>query len=290
MAPKKKPWFRCYSETFTDPKIRTLKPDHRWLWLAVLGAARQSPTPGVLLVVEGVPFDADGLADWSALPARTVKAGLVLMVERGMLTIDGSTYSVARWSDRQYASDSSTGRSAKARKPPDATTMQRPIDAQCNGDATAMQRPREQKTDTDTPTQVSGLLTTPEPDASTRGEVLQSDVQTHRRTAALVGRAIADRSGASNPAAYAATVTAAILTGDDPTDRERIAAHLAAGDTPETIAAGWVLDPLATVLGPIGARRNDTAPARPPIAAFDPARHEAEAEAQRRQLDALEAR
>lgn len=129
----------------------------------------------------------------------------------------------------------------------------------------------------------SSLRTTHEPEDA-------SDVQTHRRTAALVGRAIADRSGAGNPAAYAATVTAAILTGDDPTDRDRITAALAAGDTPETIAAGWVPDPLATVLGPIGARRNDTAPARPPIAAFDPARHEAEAEAQRRQLDALEAR
>ena len=286
MAPKKKPWFRCYSETFTDPKIRTLKPDHRWLWLALLGAARQSPTPGVLLVVEGVPFDADGLADWSALPAKTVRAGLALMVERGMLTLDGATYTVARWSDRQYASDSSTGRSAKARKTPDATAMQRPIDAQCNGDATAMQRPREQKTETDTPLTKSQDYS--QPDAEPSPPVV--DEQLIRRIAALVGRTVADRSDAANPGAYAATVTASILTGDDPTDRDRITAALGAGETPETIAAGWVPDPLATVLELGGARRTEPAPARPPIAAFDPARHEAEAEAQRQALEALEAR
>ena len=287
MAPKKKPWFRCYSETFTDPKIRTLKPDHRWLWLALLGAARQSPTPGVLLVVEGVPFDADGLADWSALPAKTVKAGLALMVERGMLTLDGATYTVARWSDRQYASDSSTGRSAKARKPADATTMQQPIDAQCNGDATAMQRPREQKTETDTPLTKSQDYSRPEP---AEPSVPVVDDQIVRRTAVLVGKHQANTSpGVVDLDAYAAGITKRILTGPDLDDLYRITLALAAGDTPETIAAGWVPDPIAAVLRIDGGARQQHPTARP-LAPFDPARHEAEAEAQRQALEALEAR
>lgn len=146
----------------------------------------------------------------------------------------------------------------------------------------------------ETETTPSSLRTTHEqPDEATARDDEQQpvvDEQTVRRTAALVGRAIADQAGAANPSAYAATVTASILTGDDPTDRDRITAALGAGETPETIAAGWVPDPLATVLELGGARRTEPAPARPPIAAFDPARHEAEAEAQRQALEALEAR
>lgn len=65
------------------------------------------------------------------------------------------------------------------------------------------------------------------------------DEQMVRKTARAVGRAIADREGADKPGAYAARTTERILTDDDPTDRDRIRALLAAGESPEDIAASW---------------------------------------------------
>src|SRR5262245_42102119 len=57
-----RPWFRVYVEAFADPKIRRLTPPHRWLWIAILGAARQSCVPGLLLIAPGVPMTRAELA------------------------------------------------------------------------------------------------------------------------------------------------------------------------------------------------------------------------------------
>jgi hypothetical protein len=141
---------------------------------------------------------------------------------------------------------------------------------------------------------VCSLPTATSPSLRTTHEVLAeagpiaADDQSIRRTAVLVGKALAERSADTNPGGYAAEATKRILTGDDPTDRDRIVAALAAGDTPETIAAGWVPDPLATVVRIDGGSRERHPTARP-LPAFDPAAHEAEAERQRKALDALEA-
>ena len=58
-----RPWFRFYVEALSDRKLRRLTPAQRWLWVAVLGAARQSPIPGHLMVSEREPMDAHDLAD-----------------------------------------------------------------------------------------------------------------------------------------------------------------------------------------------------------------------------------
>lgn len=63
------------------------------------------------------------------------------------------------------------------------------------------------------------------------------DEQQIRATAVAVGRQLAQ--DAADPAAYAASITRRILTGDDPTDRERITAALGLGESVETIASGW---------------------------------------------------
>lgn len=66
------------------------------------------------------------------------------------------------------------------------------------------------------------------------------DPQTLRRTAALVASTIADREATGSPAGLAASIRERILLGPDPTDRERIAAALVAGESPEVIAVGWL--------------------------------------------------
>ena len=141
----------------------------------------------------------------------------------------------------------------------------------------------------------SSLRTTPVPDPTEPSHddepAAAPDLeQTIRRTAALVGRAVAaHRPGITDPAGYAAGVTRQILdpTGDG-IDRARIERQLADGQTPEAIAAAWMAptDPLAG-LYPTADQPVDT---RPPLRPFDPAAHEAEAERQRATLEALEAR
>ena len=54
-APAARPWFRLYVEAFQDVKLRGLSPAHRWLWMAILGIARQSCVSGSLLVAYGLP-------------------------------------------------------------------------------------------------------------------------------------------------------------------------------------------------------------------------------------------
>ena len=90
------------------------------------------------------------------------------------------------------------------------------------------------------------------------------DEQAIRKTAALVGRAVASaQAGIGNPGAYAAGVTRQILdrTGDG-IDRERIVRLLISGQTPEEIASGWAVDPFGFPAD------SEPAPVGPDLAAF----------------------
>lgn len=119
------------------------------------------------------------------------------------------------------------------------------------------------------PATSSSLRTTPAPDpadsshddeqAAAPPPAPAPDEQTIRRTAALVGRAVADtQAGIGNPQAYAAGVTRQILDpAGDGIDRERITRQLVAGLTPDAIAATWGSDPFGFVTastpdGPVG--------------------------------------
>jgi hypothetical protein len=117
VARPSRPWFRLYVEIVSDPKVRRLSPDHRWLWVALLAAARMSPLPGALLVAEHEPYDERDLADFAGLPQRVVSAGLGLferlgLIERG----DEGVWEIPSWAERQYESDTSTERTAKKRE------------------------------------------------------------------------------------------------------------------------------------------------------------------------------
>lgn len=115
---EKLPWFRFYTEAIADRKLRRLEPAHRWLWVAILCAARQSPTPGVLLLTEDVPLTAEDLADMAALPVPSVEVGLAAFRRAGQITDDSAlgALRVTAWDRRQFASDSSTERSKASRQ------------------------------------------------------------------------------------------------------------------------------------------------------------------------------
>ena len=141
MAPKPKPWFRFYTEALSDRKLRRLRPEHRWLWVAVLGTARMSRTPGALYVGELDPMSAEDLADIAALPVKDVRSGMAAFVESGMLNVDPQgAWVVARWNDRQFESDLSTERTQKHR------SKERSIDVP----GTVIEQPKEQPQKTET--------------------------------------------------------------------------------------------------------------------------------------------
>lgn len=146
MAPPKRPWFRLYTETIWDRKIRRLTPPQRWLWVAVLALARQSPLPG-FLVLSTDPLQvlsSHDIADAAALKEAEVTKGLERFVGLGLIVQNPElgAWEIARWNDRQYESDETTKRTAKHRqRNGDGTSKERSND----GDVT----PPETETDTE---------------------------------------------------------------------------------------------------------------------------------------------
>lgn len=112
------PWFRWYCEAIYDRKLRRESPETRWLWVAVLTGARQSPHAGVLLLSDGVPLTIEDLADMAALPVPSVTAGLAALRSAGLLCDDDDLGAmvVPAFTDRQYESDSSTERTRRFRE------------------------------------------------------------------------------------------------------------------------------------------------------------------------------
>lgn len=111
-----RPWFRLYVETLHDPKLRRLPPAQRWVWVAVLGAARQSCHPGILLVSEREPMDEHDLADLAATPVKEVRKALEAMEASGMVVRDpAGIWSVPKWNERQFETDNTTERTRKHR-------------------------------------------------------------------------------------------------------------------------------------------------------------------------------
>lgn len=120
-----RPWFRFYVEAFSDRKLRRLKPEYRWLFAACLGAARQSPEPGTLLVAAGVPMTLHDIADFAGMDVRSVRAGLAALKELGLI-VEGSptdhgrigggiAYRSPTFQARQFESDDVTKRTRKYR-------------------------------------------------------------------------------------------------------------------------------------------------------------------------------
>ncbi len=104
-----RPWLRLYSEMIHDRKIRRLRPEHRWLWTALLCMAGASAERGRILVGNAAAT-VDDIADEAALHSKVVEAGLDELLNVGMLAHDERGWSVPAWDERQYTSDVSTER------------------------------------------------------------------------------------------------------------------------------------------------------------------------------------
>ena len=118
MAPKKQPWFRFYSEAIYDPKLRALTPEQRWMFVVCLALARQSPEPGVLMLTDTIPVGLTTFADAAALSASRTAKSLQVLVDSGLISYarESDTYSVTKWSDRQFCSDNTVDRPSYRRR------------------------------------------------------------------------------------------------------------------------------------------------------------------------------
>lgn len=106
MARPARPWFRMYVETVNDLKLRRQPPDVRWVWVAVLASARQSPLPGTLLVSERIPMTLADLAEVAAVDTETAAKAVDAFIEADMLHRDDeSRMAVVNWASRQFESD-----------------------------------------------------------------------------------------------------------------------------------------------------------------------------------------
>ncbi len=111
-----RPWFRVYVEMFPDRKIRRLTPAQRWLWVALMGAARQSPRPPALFVADDEPMTLAEIADYAGMKEREVGPALEAMVRLGMVTVDEGVVSLPNFTSRQYESDNVTARTREHRE------------------------------------------------------------------------------------------------------------------------------------------------------------------------------
>jgi hypothetical protein len=138
MAKKPMPWFRFYVEAAADRKLRRMRPEHRWVWVACLCAARSSCEPGELWVAPGDPMTIDDLADMAGVPVKVAAAAVDHMLRLNLLA-GSEPWTVPSWDHRQYKSDVSTERSRRSRERAsnsDATLQQRSSDGGGNAPET----------------------------------------------------------------------------------------------------------------------------------------------------------
>lgn len=132
------PWFRVYVEMVTDVKLLELPPGQRWVWIAVLAIARQSPISGYLMVSIRRPMTEKTIANLMHVPLRDVKRALESFEANDMIHRDDDigAWCVSNWSTRQFESDDVTERSRKhrtlQRSNAVASNVADPFDATCS--------------------------------------------------------------------------------------------------------------------------------------------------------------
>jgi hypothetical protein len=103
-------WLRLYAEIRHDRKLRRLPPAQRWLWVAIMTIAKESPRPGWLLYSEDVPVTVDDLVDEAAVSREDVEAGIRAFVQQTMLEEVDGVWHCINWDKRNFTSDCSTER------------------------------------------------------------------------------------------------------------------------------------------------------------------------------------
>jgi hypothetical protein len=152
MPRRELPWFRLYTETFGDPKIRRMTPGERWAWLGLLSLARASTISGFVLVAGEGATEAD-IADYAGVPIKDVRSMLHRMEVAESIERDPNldAWRITNWGKRQFESDAVVDRTRKHRGrnvPTDdvGTTLERSNVRGRNGIGTSPEN-RDQRTE-----------------------------------------------------------------------------------------------------------------------------------------------
>lgn len=138
-------WFRCYTEIKRDRKLRRLPINFRWIWVAILAMAKESPVQGKLLISEKIPATIEDIADESAADIEETEQAIQKFIEQDMMHEEDGVMILTNWDKRQYVSDNSTARVRKYREQKRETLPKR----FGNNEVT----PPETETDTETDTE-----------------------------------------------------------------------------------------------------------------------------------------
>ena len=93
------PWFRLYRSIIAHPKVRSLTPEQRWVWVAVLCLADD----GWLRLSKDRPLPLDLLADQAGVTPEVAANSLVSFTELGMISRStGRQVRVTNWHQYQY--------------------------------------------------------------------------------------------------------------------------------------------------------------------------------------------
>lgn len=145
-------WFRWWHDGTTDPKLLRLSFQHRWLWIAILTLASESPIRGSLYVTPYMPCTLEDVARKAGLSIAVTKAGIELMLRKefGMLELDeNGAWRVVNWHKRQFQSDLSTERSRKHRQKKRECNVAETLQERCGDVPATPSDNRVQITDTE---------------------------------------------------------------------------------------------------------------------------------------------
>lgn len=146
MPRKPMPWFRFWVDSFGDRKIERLTPAQRWAWAGMLGAARESPEPGRLLIADGVPMTVDELAKYADVKRSDARRAVDLACEMGMARVDDGVIVLVNWRKRQPVTDDVNARVQAHRK----RSKEQRSNVTSNGTGTGASRASAPATETDT--------------------------------------------------------------------------------------------------------------------------------------------
>ena len=130
-------WFRMHDEILDDPKVQRLSGEDfkGWINLLCLASKKDGKLPPVSDIAFALRETPDAV---STLLGRLLDGGLIVSRSGGA---DGMHYAPHQWSERQYKSDTSTGRVKRFRErckpvtetPPDTETDTDRTLAKANG-------------------------------------------------------------------------------------------------------------------------------------------------------------
>ena len=166
-------WLRLYTEITRDRKLRRIKPTFRWIWIAILCMAKESPIPGKLLLSENIPVTAEDIADEAAVTIKEVSQALQIFEEELMLHKENGIMVVTNWDKRQYESDSSKERVKKCRENKKDETVTSPLQDRYIAVTRPLHRrysnvtvtPPDTDTESDTDTDINNSITSSKEDA-----------------------------------------------------------------------------------------------------------------------------